>query len=43
MESVMCDVMKIRLKSATRSKIKQKLHLKFGNPSLVKLAALPLF
>ena len=32
----MCDVIKIRLKwrDATRSKIKYKLHLKFGNPSM---------
>ena len=35
LESVMCDVIKIRLKrgDATRSNIKLKLHLKFGNPS----------
>ncbi len=35
LESVMCDVIKIRLKrrDATRSKIKLKLHQKFGNAS----------
>ncbi len=35
LESVMCEVIKIRLKSrnATRNKFKLKLHLKLGNPS----------
>ena len=35
LESVMCDVIKIRLKrrDATRSKLEKKLHLRFGNPS----------
>ncbi len=35
LESVLCDVIKIRLKrrDATRNKVKQNLHLKFGNPS----------
>ena len=35
LESVICDVIKKRLKrrDATKSKIKYKLHLKFGNPS----------
>ena len=35
LETVMRDVIKIRIirRDATRSKIKYKLHLKFGNPS----------
>ena len=44
LESVMCDVIKMRLKrrDATRSKIKCKLKIKFGIPPLT-LAALQLF
>ena len=35
LESCMCDVIKKRLKmkDASRSEIKEKLHLKLGNPS----------
>ncbi len=44
LESVMCDVIKMRVKrwDATRSKIKCKLQIKFGIPPLT-LAALQLF